>query len=246
MLPNCIALFERFQAQNRDYVVNLWCTTQNSSDLDSGRRPKLKSDEFLSCTPMVIELRGLPFDTFSRTAINLRERYPRKSAARRSHRARLAHAHQASPAVQAGSPKGQYSSAHLRFLRGQGCTYAIWRNPPAAIRAARAFARVCEPAGSLRWSQAFVGSRFSSSTRLIAAASISDFIRWSSFSCWRIDSTTDVPNSPAAAHAVEVRVMLLAGDCSRRNARHHLLLALVQHGGPLRHGSNDGRVCGIA
>ena len=38
--------------------------TENSSDLDSGRRPKLRSVEFFVTTPLVIEIRGRLFVTF--------------------------------------------------------------------------------------------------------------------------------------------------------------------------------------
>ena len=40
--------------------------TENSSDLDSGRRPELESDEFSVTTPLVVEILGSEFDTFSK------------------------------------------------------------------------------------------------------------------------------------------------------------------------------------
>ena len=59
------------------------------------------------------------------------------------------------------------------------------RSPLPTIRSASAFARECEPAGSFRSAQAFVGSSFGSSARSTAAASISSFVRLSSFNRWR-------------------------------------------------------------
>ena len=38
--------------------------TENLSDLDSGRRPELESDEFSVTTPLIVEILGREFDTF--------------------------------------------------------------------------------------------------------------------------------------------------------------------------------------
>ena len=38
--------------------------TENSSDLDLGRRPELESDEFSVTTPLVVEILGRKVDTF--------------------------------------------------------------------------------------------------------------------------------------------------------------------------------------
>ena len=39
---------------------------KNSSVLDMGRRPELESDEFFVTTPLVVEILGREFDTFSK------------------------------------------------------------------------------------------------------------------------------------------------------------------------------------
>ena len=38
--------------------------TENLSDLDSGHRPELESDEFSVTTPLVVEILGREVDTF--------------------------------------------------------------------------------------------------------------------------------------------------------------------------------------
>ena len=42
--------------QLRHATTRAQVQTKNSSDLDMGRRPELKSDEFFVCTPIVIEI----------------------------------------------------------------------------------------------------------------------------------------------------------------------------------------------
>ena len=44
--------------------------TENSSDLDSGRRPELESDEFSVTTPLVVEILGREVDTFPQTVFH--------------------------------------------------------------------------------------------------------------------------------------------------------------------------------
>ena len=46
-------------------------TSQNSTDLDSGRRPKLKSDEFFEVPPLVVEIISISVEIVRRLGVHL-------------------------------------------------------------------------------------------------------------------------------------------------------------------------------
>ena len=63
--PNkCTHGFSGFKHKIAIISIPRGVVTENSSDLDSGRRPKLRSVEFFVTTPLVIEIRGRLFVTF--------------------------------------------------------------------------------------------------------------------------------------------------------------------------------------
>ena len=67
MTPNpnkCTHGFSGFKHKIAIISIPRGVVTENSSDLDSGRRPKLRSVEFFVTTPLVIEIRGRLFVTF--------------------------------------------------------------------------------------------------------------------------------------------------------------------------------------
>ena len=67
MTPNpnkCTHGFSGFKHKIAIISIPRGVVTENSSDLDSGRRPKLRSFEFFVTTPLVIEIRGRLFVTF--------------------------------------------------------------------------------------------------------------------------------------------------------------------------------------
>ena len=62
---------EKVKISHLNISITIWVRSENSSDLDTGRRPELKSDEFSDLTHIVIEILRCEIFTFSiHTSIN--------------------------------------------------------------------------------------------------------------------------------------------------------------------------------
>ena len=72
-------------AASSGYIsITIGFQTKNSSDLDVGRRPELKSDEFFVWNPIVIEIISLLFEIVGRSSCTLWEPDPAWPALRSS------------------------------------------------------------------------------------------------------------------------------------------------------------------
>ena len=68
---DCINRFSRFILKMANISITRRVQIPNSTDLDSGRRPKLKSVEFGICTFLVTEICDLTLEQFSRSCCSL-------------------------------------------------------------------------------------------------------------------------------------------------------------------------------